>query len=192
MRHEYASHRQQFEWRCIYRNCPADVLTFLSESDFHTHMARRHNIFLHEDPELLLLAKTCRRLVATINDANVNCPVCLRSMPNRKSKIGRHLGRHMEDIAIPILSLVLPATENGDSSGNSEEETTSEHELNNFDLPPLGSDNSADQSHFGDKPKTIPRTRRPSKSRRRRTRPFWGDTVLIESAVYDRWRGMER
>jgi hypothetical protein len=132
MQHEYDCHRQHLEWRCMYRTCPADAVIFLSEDDFRAHLVGHHRTSLSEDSVLLLIAKTCRRVVASRPDANIDCPVCLLSIPNKRSKIGRHLGRHMEDIALPIISLVVPTDEDTDVSDKSDEETNSDIE----DPPP--------------------------------------------------------
>jgi KIX domain len=132
MQHEYDCHRQHLEWRCMYRTCPADAVIFLSEDDFRAHLVGHHRTSLSEDSVLLLIAKTCRRVVASRPDANIDCPVCLLSIPNKRSKIGRHLGRHMEDIALPIISLVVPTDEDTDVSDKSDEETNSDNE----DPPP--------------------------------------------------------
>lgn len=130
MQHEYAYHRQYLEWRCVYQTCPTDTVTFLSEDDFRAHMVDHHHSSLTEDSEFLLIAKTCRRVVASRTDANVDCPVCLLSIPNKRSKIGRHLGRHMEDIALPIISLVVPTDEDTDASDNDDDdgETSSDNQ----------------------------------------------------------------
>src|SRR5947209_18597728 len=133
MQHEYDCHRQHLEWRCMYRACPADAVVFLSEDDFRAHMVDHHHVPpLSDGSVLLLIAKTCRRVVASRPDANTDCPVCLLSIPNKRSKIGRHLGRHMEDIALPIISLVVPTDEDTDASDKSDEETNSDNE----DPPP--------------------------------------------------------
>lgn len=116
----------------MYRTCPADAVIFLSEDDFRVHMVDHHRVSLSEDSVLLLIAKTCRRVVASRPDANIDCPVCLLSIPNKRSKIGRHLGRHMEDIALPIISLVVPTDEDTDASDKSDEEVNSDNE----DPPP--------------------------------------------------------
>jgi hypothetical protein len=109
----------------MYRTCPEDAITFLSEDDFRAHLVDHHRISLSEDS---LIAKTCRRVVVSRPDANIDCPICLFSIPNRRSKIGRHLGRHMEDIALPIISLVVPTDEDTDASDKSDEETNSDNE----------------------------------------------------------------
>jgi hypothetical protein len=111
MQHEHTYHRQHLERRCVYQSCPADAVTFLSEDDFRTHMVDFHLVSLTGVSEILLMSKTCRRVVASRTDAHIDCPVCHLSIPNHRSKIGRHLGRHMEDIALPIMSLVVPTDE---------------------------------------------------------------------------------
>jgi hypothetical protein len=131
MQHEYDCHRQHLEWRCMYRTCPADAVIFLSEDDFRAHMVDHHRVS-PSNSVLLLIAKTCRQVVASRPDADIYCPICLLSIPNKRSKIGRHLGRHMEDIALPIVSLVVPTDGDTDASDKGEEETNSDNE----DRPP--------------------------------------------------------
>jgi hypothetical protein len=125
MQHEYDCHRHHLEWHCIYRTCPKDGTVFLSEDDFCAHVVD-HHVPIPEDSKLLLIAKTGRRVVANNIDANVDCPVCLLPTPNKRSKLGRHLGRHMEDIALPIISLVVPTDEDTDASEKSDEKESSD------------------------------------------------------------------
>jgi hypothetical protein len=140
MQHEYAYHRQHLEWRCVYQTCPADKLTFLDEDGFRTHMVDQHQLSPNGDSDFLLIGKTCRRVVITNTDANIECPVCLLSILNKRSKIGRHLGRHMEDIALPIISLVLHTDEDSDASDESDDETSLHSEMS---LPDLDLDGPA-------------------------------------------------
>jgi hypothetical protein len=144
MQHEYDCHRHHLEWHCIYRTCPKDGTVFLSEDDFCAHVVD-HHVPTPEDSKLLLIAKTCRRVVANNTDANVDCPVCLLPTPNKRSKLGRHLGRHMEDIALPIISLVVPTDEDTDASEKSDEKESSDD-----DDPPTDSivvNDNLDYSH---------------------------------------------
>jgi Clr5 domain len=132
MQHEYDYHREYLEWRCVFQTCPTDTVAYLSEDDLRAHMVDHHHVSLTGDSEFLVIAKTCRRVVASRTDANIDCPVCLLSIPNKRSKIGRHLGRHMEDIALPIISLVVPTDDDTDVSDISDEQTSSNNEK-----PPL-------------------------------------------------------
>ena len=175
MQHEYTFHRQHFEWRCVDRTCPA----FLSESEFLAHLVDSHKISNFKAPELLLIANDRRRLAPTYTDAKIECPICLHSVPNQRVKIGRHLGRHMEDIALPILSIAVATDELTNSAGTGDEESSSNNG-NPVMYPHLANDDhTSDQLPCGDESVTFSRTPKIRRRKIRQTSPSQGDSVLI-------------
>ncbi|KAF3941004.1 hypothetical protein ABW19_dt0210519 [Dactylella cylindrospora] len=119
MTHEVQSHRLISSWNCNFTSCETK---FGNESRLLDHLILEHDISNSSKTSTIRdLLNTSR--VAELDTTLSSCRICKKELPNRVSRLASHIGRHLEDFALPILSQ-LDDREQGsageeDSEGNS-------------------------------------------------------------------------
>ena len=80
---------------CIYKECKKAEKDYPSRSEFVDH-----EVFGHEIPDPLW-----------VKFEGVNCPFCGETLQNSATERGRHIGRHMEEIAFAVVTKPYEAWE---------------------------------------------------------------------------------
>lgn len=113
MNHEFSCHRNSRDWVCV-QDCG---IIFESEDIFYSHLKDGHHIPV-KDVEIL--AQKCCRQKSPPLGQKTTCPLCLKEIPESRRSLQRHIGKHMEEIALTALPPEVYQT------GNSTEESDSE------------------------------------------------------------------
>ena len=94
--HEFAEHRINRTWTCL--ECPE---AFSSPSDWEIHLgARHHRVF--SAPHFRLARKTAYKAQPRpVEDEQ--CPLCQLTLRKPRRAFVKHVGKHMEDIALMAL-----------------------------------------------------------------------------------------
>ncbi|KAK6538523.1 hypothetical protein TWF694_010103 [Orbilia ellipsospora] len=102
MAHEVQVHRLVRTWNCNFKQC---------EDKFNAEeMLMNHWVDTHDMPPISSTSfSSLRDLVNSSRVAELDaslsfCKICQKELPNRASRLYSHIGRHLEDFALPILS----------------------------------------------------------------------------------------
>jgi len=85
------------EWVCI-QGC-GDV--FSDETLFHSHLCEKHG--LEATTELREVSNRCYRQKAPASGKKIICPLCMDEIPETRRSLRRHIGHHLEEIALAAL-----------------------------------------------------------------------------------------
>ncbi|KAK6504452.1 hypothetical protein TWF506_002649 [Arthrobotrys conoides] len=101
--HEVNSHRLRTLWKCKFDACTEKDPIFHTEQKLLNHLIVEHNITSDfEKSAVRDLLNTSR--IAELDESLSFCRICQKKLPNRASQLASHIGRHLEDFALPILS----------------------------------------------------------------------------------------
>ncbi|KAK6505835.1 hypothetical protein TWF481_007726 [Arthrobotrys musiformis] len=105
MAHEVNSHRLRTLWKCKFSACAEfeEQTGFKTEQELISHHISKHNmrhgVEKHTVQNLLNSSRT-----AELDPSLSFCRICQQELPNKISRLASHIGRHLEDAALPILS----------------------------------------------------------------------------------------
>ena len=119
--HEFKCHRFAYEWVCV-KGCGQ---TFDRETDFHSHLRVQHTL---GTLDIQGMGNKCRTHRAPEPDRQTDCPLCGKTVTETRATLRRHLGRHLEEIALASLPPELYW-----SDGGSEENETDNRPVANND-----------------------------------------------------------
>ena len=112
--HEFTEHRVTFSWNCSECSKCCD-----SEVEWERHLAQSHNRkFLGSQYHI---AKDMACVTRAKPAENEECPLCLVVLGKPRRELVKHVGRHMEEIAL----IVLPRENDEDSEASSASGTMS-------------------------------------------------------------------
>ena len=94
--HEFKCHRFSSEWLCI-KGCGQ---TFDSETVFHSHLREQHTVGTLDLPEL---SSKCRKDKPPPPHQQTNCPLCMERVKETRDSLRRHIGHHLEEVALASL-----------------------------------------------------------------------------------------
>ncbi|KAI5810624.1 hypothetical protein BZA77DRAFT_347635 [Pyronema omphalodes] len=134
-RHEWFHHEREFhrrEWAC--EHC--DEVSSSSQ-DFKDHITKRHRHLLRIESIAVLVDRSER-----VVESSQPCPLCPETLTPKR--LQRHLGKHMQQIAL----FVLPGSlqEDEEEEGENVEETKDEDIDDEDDNGSAGSDNGSQES----------------------------------------------
>jgi hypothetical protein len=94
--HEFGKHRMKTTWRCY--ECSADLA---NPEDLNTHLRNQHQTPF-SDSQLAMVASTAKiSLPMSVKD--MKCPLCLSHAGDTRRDFEKHVGKHMEEIALTSL-----------------------------------------------------------------------------------------
>lgn len=110
--HEIDFHRRKEIWKCNVNGCSQEA-SLDSELEFIVkHIILTHSVTFSDFKQAICIkAQYLSRFPKSsstqlpINDSSP-CPFCREPVDNKRAQLERHLGRHLEDIALPVLSLL--------------------------------------------------------------------------------------
>lgn len=112
--HEFTRHRVNQSW-----SCPECLQSCTSSSDWEYHLQNHHNL-IFTGVKLQAAREMAYRVETRIGE-NEECPLCRVTLGKSRRAFAKHVGRHMEEIAL----MALPRDNAEESDEESDEESTS-------------------------------------------------------------------
>ncbi|KZF24707.1 hypothetical protein L228DRAFT_102689 [Xylona heveae TC161] len=109
--HEFNCHRKPSKWQCIFcLPCSEQSYIYFGLRNFEAHLDLVHRECYSAEDKFSIMEK-CKRSPVKNTAKKATCPFCATELQNKRRMIAGHVGRHLEDIALPIASIFLAAEE---------------------------------------------------------------------------------